>query len=596
MNNTTWSNKIKESFVVASHSGQEEEDSQRYEEGFNPFPVPETDSELINPQSADENILLSKLKSDTAKEPPKPAYPEKSLTDQLNSLRENPNLMKVTSLYKNGIQFAKAFASGQSEAIMDSILGFYYKDPKAPEAKRSSTILSRQISLYLAIPMTYWMVLNWWHTWNYTEGTAEFNEVLEWKMFKIIQFGIEPPIRMLDIFDYYLLGQRLDKNLNPKRRAFFRSAWDWRPVTFTVFYIIMLGGILNTPIFSFITDVLEGNPSIFSSLISIGSIFLFFSYNFTFERFLKYLKIVGLQLFVPIIMLFVFVLVIIFSFVAAVILAFYLFFYSHFAIFYHNGFNPFAIIKKIKQMFEDLQDAPVTISEPEEKDYYTKIQNFGFRNFHNLFLLFAILLPLLIKNCSEAAVNVKSTGLLSVIVIINLLLVGLLGLAPMWGTVRYFLNLVTKFAFSSKPVSKEQNLQPIPTGGEGPSQSNKEMPEPATTSDEEASAPTLEEIETGEAMSAPSAPTLEQIETGEAMANAENNETVTDTASTAENATESNTDAAATSDNAQQPTPGVANAEKEETKETKEAQPPSSGMTEPPTTGVVNSSPSKPSP
>jgi hypothetical protein len=465
---TRWSSKIKESFVLVNHSNSDSDSDEEGDinEGFSAS-IPETDIALNIPISADENILLKGISAAKDEIPVAHSYSEKTLSDQYNSLKQNPNLMKAASLYKNGIQYAKTMVGQKQNAMMGSVVGFYYKDPNAPVAKRSSSILARQVSLYLAIPMTYWIVLNWWHTWNYTDGMVDFKSVLEWKSVKIIQFALEPPIMMLDIINYYLLAQRLDKNLEPRWREWFRKLWDWRPVTFTLFYFITFAGMAFSPFFKMLTDVLEGKPGILSAIVSAGSILLYFSYNFTFERFVKYLKIVGLQLFVPIIMLFVFVLVLILSFISSVILSFYLGFYSHLALFYHNGFNPFTIFKKIRQIFEDLQDAPVTIMEPEKTDNWTKFKNFGFRNFHNLFMLFMVLVPLLLKNCTEALANVESVELLSVIIIINLLLFGLFGLAPIWGTVRYFLNLAIQFAFSEKKIIEERDLQPIPTGEGG---------------------------------------------------------------------------------------------------------------------------------
>lgn len=461
---TRWSSKIKESFVVVNHSNSDSDSDEEGDinEGFT-VGIPETDIALNIPISADENIILKGVSTVEDEIADTFSYSEKTLSDQFNLLMQNPNLMIAVALFQNGLTHAKTSVGNKHDEMVDSVLKFYYEDKNAPVAKRSGAILSRQISFYLAIPMTYWIVLNWWHTWNYTEGMVDFKSVLEWKMFNFIYFPLEPPIMMLDIIDYYLLAQRLDRNIDPEWRKWFRDLWDWRPVTFTLFYFIIIAGMTFSPLFKIITETLEGKPGILSAIVALGSILLYFSYNFTVDRFAKYLEIVGLQLFVPIIMLFVFVLVLILSFISSVILTFYLFFYSHFALFYHNGFNPITIFKKIQQMFEDLQDAPVSIPEPEETDNWTKFKNFVFRNFHNLFMLFMVLIPLLIRNCVEASVNIESQDLLIVIIIINLLFFGLFGLWPIWGTVRYFYHLAIQFAFSDNELHPEHDLQPIPT-------------------------------------------------------------------------------------------------------------------------------------
>lgn len=472
MSSPTWSNKIKESFQSAEESDEDAE-----VEGFNPFPVPETDGALKDPVSADETILL-KGKQPLVKEDKSAEYKENTLSDQFKSLKESPNLAKIASLYKNGVKQMKSQMGSQKDAAMQSVVGVYFEDPDSQEAKQSSKIISRQIAMYLAIPMTYWIVLNWWHTWIYTTSSVDFKNVLNWKIFKVMQFGIEPPIMMLEAINYQILSKRLDKNISDKTRESFRKMWDWRPVTFTLFYFVIFAGMTYSPLFKIFTNVLEGNPGILSSVLTVGSIILYFSYNFTFERFQKYLKIVGVQLFVPIIMIMMFILVLIFSFIASIILTFYLMFYSHIAFFYHNGFNPITMYKKIRQIFQDLQDAPVNIPEPEENDYWTKVKNFIFRNFHNLFMLIMIFIPMLIKNCVEASQKVKSVDLLILIIMINLLLVGLLGFMPMFGIIKYFANLVIKFAFSGKKINKERNLQPIPASEGGTPSS---QPLPATT-------------------------------------------------------------------------------------------------------------------
>ena len=133
--------------------------------------------------------------------------------------------------------------------------------------------------------------------------------------------------------------------------------------------------------------------------------------------------------------------------------------------FYHNSFNPITIFYKIAQIFDDLRDAPVKIENPEPTDYYKRFSNFVFRNFHALFMIFAILLPILITNCVEAT-TISSAGLATTIITLNIVLFCLFGLLPFKGIITHCFTMLFKIIYEEKELNKETDLKPVPVSDE----------------------------------------------------------------------------------------------------------------------------------
>jgi hypothetical protein len=467
MSSTKWSNKVKETFQSATkpEEDEEEERGNGEPEGFGVYLYPITDNESSPPVSADETILLNKVRTpDPPKTLDKPEYAEPTISDRFNTLKKNPSLSTATTFYKNAVDMVKTTATGGHDSFIDSVLKPHFEDIKSQDAQKSGKIISKQIAMYFAIPMTYFIVLNWWHTLNYTTSTVDFVALLNSNPVRVFHFSLEPVFMVADYMMYLLLAQRLDKNLSPSRREMFRSMWDWRPVTFTLFYAAVCFGFLYLPILAFFVGLLEGKTGMISIFMTIGTILAFFKYNFTMDRYFEYFSIAGPFAIIAMIMAFIFS--IIFSMIGSIMFTLCLVFYSNFALLYHNGFNPFAIYRKIKQVFDDLRDAPVKNENPEPTDYYTKFTNFLFKNFHAMFMVFAILLPIFIQNCVEAT-TISSTALATTIIMLNIVLFSIFGLFPLKSIIQYFFTLLFKFAFEEKKINKETDLKPVPVADEG---------------------------------------------------------------------------------------------------------------------------------
>jgi hypothetical protein len=265
-----------------------------------------------------------------------------SISDTITELRERFEIAKFRGLIKNLFESFPKGLSKVKRAIAALIVGFYYKqkDANTSEAKTARNIIERQIQMYFTLPITFWVAINWWYVWNYTNFTFNFMDLLAIPLFSPLYYVLEPPVYMLEIINYYFLTMRMDQNLSCTYRAVLTALWDWRPVTFTIFALSLAGALQNLPFSDTIASVITGESNPISAIVFLGTIGLFFYLTCTcMKRLLEFNKLFSNVLIVAFMMLLFFLFVLIFAGIASGIAVMYIAFFSSFVLIVFERFN-----------------------------------------------------------------------------------------------------------------------------------------------------------------------------------------------------------------------------------------------------------------
>jgi hypothetical protein len=94
----------------------------------------------------------------------------------------------------------------------------------------------RQMKNLVAIIISFWIVLNWWYVFNYHHSYFSFAKMFDMEGVKII---FESLLMFTNVVNYLLVGLKQDSRV-PFMGFINKFLWDWRPITFVVFYTILL--------------------------------------------------------------------------------------------------------------------------------------------------------------------------------------------------------------------------------------------------------------------------------------------------------------------------------------------------------------------
>jgi hypothetical protein len=183
---------------------------------------------LNSVENAEKTVVSGAIKSVTGSETP-------SFMNEINKLKKQFDIMRFRKLMANLIKAIPESIETAVESFAELIVAFYYPDTEEPEAKLSREVIVEQIYLYLIIPFSFWVALNWWYVWNYTNFSFNFMDALKYPPFNIIYYVAEPGFFVLELMNYYMLTMRVDKNMPCWQRDILNTLWNWRPIVFTLF-------------------------------------------------------------------------------------------------------------------------------------------------------------------------------------------------------------------------------------------------------------------------------------------------------------------------------------------------------------------------
>jgi hypothetical protein len=197
-------------------------------------------------------------------------------------------------------------------------------------------------------------------------------------------------------------------------REFFRIAWDYRPITFGLFTLLIMGGCLNIPFGEVFVSIFSGNATGIAKIVLLMSILMYIYVTVNPMRIRSFM--LYFFWFPPIIVfvvLLLLLLVYLFSRFTAGLFATYLLVLSHFTLLIFTGLNPFRAIWKI---YDDLSTAPV--SDAKTNDPVKKLGNLIFRNAHIL-MMNSVLIAMFSMNMKEASTLKNAAMIMFILFVIN---------------------------------------------------------------------------------------------------------------------------------------------------------------------------------
>lgn len=421
---TIWSSKVIETFNGSS-SGNELVQQVVSPTITNPTAV------VNNRINSDERIITGAVAPSSGDAEEKPPETEPAPPPSLSSIKTPADAFAyykstVNSTLRNGDK-KDAPPDGEDypwRSMMDGFLKAVDIDPYSEKGRKYSKVMASQFNIwYLAVPVSYVIVINWWYLWNYTDFTFDFRSLLNYFPMK---WPIEPFLYAIEYINYSLIGFRVDsepKSLfgTPEEvREWLRQLWDYRPITFTFFYACLAGLFIGVPEVSKFSDTMAafliGETTFLTPIIILLSIFFFAFITLKPERDIEYIiTAFPVSIFLKI---FMFFLSLVFaSLIGPMVLGVYLYFISFYAmpIFCWQGFSfihmwPWRTFQEFLRIYYDLSEAPV--KEPETNNVFKKIQYLLFQECQNLFMLFVVCLSILIVHITEAVEVMESTPLL----------------------------------------------------------------------------------------------------------------------------------------------------------------------------------------
>lgn len=404
------------------------------------FNVAEFDGSRPVEEDVDELILVNRRRDELSQPPSVPEEPEQppGLKDQLADLTTNFSLLKAKNVFKSVVNSVPIALSGIHNSVSDTIVGSQYKTAtanKSPDATKAKEIIKLQISRFVVIPMTYLVVLNWWYLWNYTNFNFQFDKITKIPPFSIFSHAIDPSLKILEFINYYLINIRMDADVSDNIREGLRTLWDWRPVTFTVFYILFSGGAMGLPFGKTFISIMSGDATILNGSIIVLSIIVFLHLTFTGGRWMTYMSYIPNPTVILFVVLLMVLFVILFATIGVSLFSMYLATLSTLSIFIFNYFNPFKIWSSISQIFTELKEAPTDDSDT--------TKSFVFKNFHGIVMIFMFYLPLFILHMKEAF-TIKSADMVSLILFLNAIIFAIISV-PYWGLIWNFVGMAIDF-------------------------------------------------------------------------------------------------------------------------------------------------------
>lgn len=384
-----------------------------------------------------------------------------SYMDQLNEIRQKTDIKKFRRLIANVIKSIPESIDRQTDSIAELIIAFYYLDTTVPDALAAKRIIIDQINLYLIIPVSFWVALNWWYVWNYTHFSFNFMDALKYPPFNMMYYVFEPGFYVLEMMNYYTLTMRVDAKLACWKREWLNTLWDWRPVTFTIFALGTAGLLKTMPVSETAGGMVGGDTTAISGLIFIGTIVAFAYLTLTcMARMLHFNELFKNAFLLAFMMLLFFLFVLIVAGFASSIAVVYYLFFSQMVLICFERFN---CDTKVQEMFNDLKTAPV--KDPEatlSSKPYTFIKQFIFRNFFGLCWVFCAVLPM----CIYSLVKVSSITNLAMMItlIIFIIMLDTMLLYPAIDIIAKLSEYANKIMEENTDfeLKEEENIDPVP--------------------------------------------------------------------------------------------------------------------------------------
>jgi len=378
------------------------------------YAVAEYDALIDIPKSVDESILMGTgsgigpgVGSSTETAPSKVDYP----TDL--------NFNMVMQKWKTGIESGPNLVdTAMNTASMAIVSLCYVGDTTTEEPQRAKRIIKGQLYRLISLFLSFIIIWNWWYLWNYTTFSFNFENLLNYPPFSILFYIFEPSFKVIELLNYYILTRRLDTGISHKGREFMRTMWDYRPITFALFTLIIMGGCLSIPFGDILVSIFSGNAKGIAKIVIIMSIIMYIYVTVNPMRIRSFM--LYFFWFPPIIVfvvLLLLLLVYLFSRFTAGLFATYLLVLSHFTLLIFTGFNPFRAIWKI---YDDLSTAPV--SDAKTDDPVKQLGNLLFRNAHIL-MMNTTLIAMFSYNMREVATLKNIAAILFIVFVINIVFI-----------------------------------------------------------------------------------------------------------------------------------------------------------------------------
>lgn len=395
---TTWIKKTVEGLQLDEEEDDEEVVKQTYA-------VAEYDTLVNIEKSADEAILMGTGTGSTASDAP-PASGANYPTNQ--------NFTSYSKAWRKGVESGPDFIDRIINAAALAIVAGCYGDTTAEEPQRATRIIKGQMYQLIGLLLSFIVIWNWWYLWNYTSFSFDFENLLNYPPFSILFYIFEPSFKVIELINYYMITRRIDAEISPAARGILRHMWDWRPVAFGLFTLVVMGGCLNIPFGAVFVDLFSGNPTGIAKLVIFLSILMyiyvtinpmrirsFMSYFFWFPPILVF------------VILFLLLLVYLFSSFTAGMFAVYLLILSHFTLLLFTRLNP---IGAILQIYDDLSTAPVKDPNPTSK--IMELGNRLFQKFHWIILL-SIFIAVFSNNMKDAGTLKNGLAILFIVFVLN---------------------------------------------------------------------------------------------------------------------------------------------------------------------------------
>lgn len=381
-------------------------------------------------KSFDELILMNGL--ETPNITPPDLGKLNSIQDDLDSLMQEFNPNKAKDLFKKLIKSIKETFTNLDKLLSSQILKFLgiYGENSTQDVNyiKDMGILSGQLSRWIVIITSYFVVLNWWYVLCYTNFTFDFRKFI-WEPLKYV---MAPAFNAIESINYHLLNIRMDSE--PKLFGYkdwitnedIRSLWHWRPILFPLFHFFVAGASVGLPVSNEVASILTGSGN---GLVFIVAIVLSY-YYWTIMMFVKekifdkplYLGFSGKLLLIAILIGTALAVPILVSIICAIFFT-YLMYISNLSLIIFNGFNPFSIWSSVNEIFDDLKGAYVTPDDPTTSNF-EKLQKLLFRNAHSVYVLFIVFTAVLSINIIECY-KFSSKFLIIIGVLFNLICVSI---------------------------------------------------------------------------------------------------------------------------------------------------------------------------
>ena len=455
---TRWTKNAKETFTDSSAPDQTPDQTPDQNKMETTNGVADFGNDVYIGKDSDELILMSNRKDiDSSTTPTPSATAPSSLKDKLKDLKTDFNLGKANDVWQNMVNASKKVVGHPHKKIAKKMLAPIHSDFESPAAKNDLNSLSSQISRWFKVVIaSYIVALNLWYLWCYTNFTFDLRSLIFLPPNPILA----PAINAFEAINYYFLNMRMDSE--PKLpfglgTEDIRNLWHWRPVTFSILHFVL--------IIMFLSSSLSKEFSSIFSLATKGTLYVlamalaFYYYAVLYKTWYKIPLslspgVVGLLLLIAATILTVLFVPIAVP-ICLLLFTMYLTFLSNTSLFAFNWFWPPSIFSSIVQIFQELKEAPVYDEDPPE--WSGKVGNYLFQNFHNIYLVVIVLLPLLIWNITESA-KFSNQGLVAIGISVNIMLFLLFS----WSGVKDVFVLIAKLF--SKSESAPDPTETAPDG------------------------------------------------------------------------------------------------------------------------------------